>query len=123
MIVYGGQTDPGLACSISSVMTGGRYDPATDSWRTISNSPLNSTLSGPSGIWSGDRLITWFDNMGARYDPVTDLWQGVSTDGAPSARRKHTIVWTGTNVIIWGGQFAGALGDGAVYDPRFDPTP
>ncbi len=123
MIIFGGQTNTGLACRISSVMTGNRYDPDTDSWSPMSDAPVSSSLAGAVAIWSGDRLITWFDNAGGRYDPLGDIWQGISTDGAPSARRKHTLVWTGTNVIVWGGQFAAPLDTGAVYDPRFDPTP
>jgi hypothetical protein len=89
----------------------------------MADAPLGSSLSGPAAIWSGDRMITWLDDVGGRYDPVMDLWQGVSSDNAPSGRRHHTAVWTGTRMIVWGGDFAGPLGTGAIYDPRFDTTP
>ena len=123
MIVFGGQNNTNFACGILSVNTGRRYDPVSNTWNPMADAPLGSSSSGPAAIWSGDRMITWFDNVGGRYDPVTDLWQGVSIDNAPSARKRHTVVWTGTRMIVWGGDFAGPLGTGAIYDPRFDSTP
>jgi hypothetical protein len=123
MIIFGGQTNTMLGCGISSTMTGYRFDVAANVWRAMSDAPLSSSFAGPAAIWSGNRMITWFDNAGGRYDPATDFWQGVSTDGAPEARRSHTLVWTGTRMILWGGEFAGPVGTGAIYNPQIDPTP
>lgn len=123
MIIFGGQTDFTLGCGLSSTMTGYRFDVASNTWATMQDAPFSSSLAGPAAIWSGDQMIAWFDNVGGRYDPVTDIWQGVSTDGAPSIRRNHTLVWTGSNMILWGGEFAGVLDTGAVYDPQVDLTP
>lgn len=123
MIIFGGQTNTNLGCDLSSTMTGNRFEATTNTWSAMSDAPVSSSLAGPVAIWSGDRMITWFDNVGGRYDPLTDIWQGVSTDGAPSTRRKHTLVWTGINMIVWGGEFAGPLDTGAIYKPRFDSTP
>jgi hypothetical protein len=123
MIIFGGQTNTYLGCGISSNNSGTAYDPATDTWTEIADAPVSSSVSGPKAIWSGDRIITWFDNAGARYDPASDTWQGVSMDGAPSSRRFHTLVWTGAYMIVWGGQWAATLDDGSVYDPSIDETP
>lgn len=123
MIVFGGQNDANLGCGISSVNTGRRYNPDSDTWLPMADAPLGSSLSGPAAVWSGDRMIVWFDDGGGRYDPIMDLWHGVSIDNAPSGRRHHTVVWTGTRMIVWGGDFAGPLGTGAIYDPGFDITP
>jgi len=123
MIIFGGQTNTGLACGISSIGTGTRYEPLTDSWNSISDSPVSSTLSSARVIWTGDRLITWFDNEGARFNPANNTWMGVSADGSPSSRRRHTLVWTGSEMIVWGGGFAGPLDTGGIYQPQFDTTP
>ena len=123
MIIFGGQTNAGLACFLSSDATGARYNPATDSWNPITNAPISSSISSVRSIWSGDRLITWFDNAGARYNPVNNTWVGVSADGSPSSRRRHTLVWTGSAMIVWGGDFAGPLDTGGIYLPQVDTTP
>lgn len=122
MIIFGGQTDPSAGCGLSSNNAGYRYDFANNVWAAMNDAVFSSSLSGPAAVWSGDQMITWFDNVGGRYAPTTDTWKGISIDGAPSARRKHTLVWTGTKMIVWGGEFAGPLGTGAIYNPLIDPT-
>jgi len=45
----------------------------------------------------------------------------MSTVGALSPRQRAAATWTGSRLFIWGGQnLAGALGDGALYDPKTD---
>ncbi len=123
MIIFGGQTDPSIGCGLSSTNTGYRFDVTANVWSAMSDAVISSSFAGPAAVWSGDQMISWFDNVGGRYYPTTDTWQGISTEGAPSARRKHTLVWTGTRMIVWGGEFAGPLGTGAIYNPQIDPTP
>ena len=111
MIVWGGgnETTDG-----SKWNTGSRYNPATDTWTTMTtqNAPLARGLH--TAIWTGSEMIVWggcgpFDqdfcalNDGARYNPATDVWIPVSDTGAPSNRLRHTAVWTGSEMIIWGG--------------------
>jgi hypothetical protein len=67
-------------------------------------------------------MITWFDG-GARYNFATDTWNGVSTAGAPSARRRHSLLWTGSRLLVWGGDFAGVVDTGGIYNPGVDTTP
>ncbi len=123
MIIFGGQTDAGMACFLSTDNKGARYKPTTNSWSPITDAPVASGMSSVRSLWSGDRLITWFENVGARYNPGTNTWQGISANNAPSIRNRHTLVWTGSAMIVWGGEFSGALGTGGIYYPQFDTTP
>jgi len=112
MIVWGGGSDG------YGLNTGGRYNPATDTWAPTStgiNSPPSSGLH--TAVWTGTEMIVWggrhldyatgnliYQGSGARYKPSTDAWTPISTSaGAVPARAYHTAVWTGTEMIIWGG--------------------
>ena len=96
--------------------TGGRYDPATDSWTPTSTLNAPSARRSHTAVWTGSEMIVWggrttglrqsvpeFLNTGGRYDPATDSWRPTSTLNAPSARGSHTAVWTGSEMIVWGG--------------------
>ncbi len=131
MIVWGGSDE------VYSFATGGRYDPATDTWRATSR--LNAPLAryGHSAVWTGREMIIWggahkrnwppeaFAILadGARYDPLTDTWTPISTVGAPIPRSGHSSVWTGKAMIVWGGSnwdAGGYLNTGGRYDPSTD---
>jgi N-acetylneuraminic acid mutarotase len=123
MIIWGG---PGL---VNVLNTGGRYNPATDSW-----TPTNLT-NAPDGrfahtaVWTGNEMIVWggyfWDdvfgeidlNTGGRYNPVMDTWIPTSVVNAPSPRSRLTAVWSGSEMIIWGN-----AGDssGGRYNPDSD---
>ncbi len=121
MIVWGGRAY--VAGNFVPTNTGGRYDPASDSW-----SPVNTDGVWPkqdhTTVWTGTEMIVWGDyyDDGGRYDPGTDTWQPTSRDGAPSGRTGNIAAWTGTEMIIWGGMTAGGtlLGNGARYNPSTD---
>jgi N-acetylneuraminic acid mutarotase len=119
MIVWGGKKEP-----FSLFNTGGRYDPATDTWLPT------STVGAPSGrwwhtaVWTGSEMIIWggssataAENTGARYDPTSDTWIPSSTADAPSPRFQHTAVWTGSRMVVWAGSY---LATGGLYDPETD---
>jgi N-acetylneuraminic acid mutarotase len=125
MIVWGGQTN-----AYDIMNTGGRYDPAIDSWVPTA-SALRSTGSGdrPTAVWTGTEMIVWGglarDGVGEgdRYRPSTDAWLPVSTGpNAPLERQTHTAVWTGEEMIVWGGwqQSGFGLDGGGRYDPSTD---
>ncbi len=111
---------------------GGRYDPATDSWRTLSsvNQPHNRTKM--TAVWTGTEMVVWggFGDMGTapdlesggRYDPQTDSWRPTSiAPGVPAPRDEHSAVWTGSVMIVWGGDSYGSpTNTGARYDPVAD---
>ena len=109
MIVWGG-TD-----QTNYLRTGGRYNPATDSWTPTSlvNAPPGRTAY--AAVWTGSQMIVWGGvadqtftntNTGGRYNPGTDSWVATSLANAPAARNTPTAVWTGDEMIIWGGHSA-----------------
>ena len=136
MIVWGGYWEDFVG-AYTHRNTGGIYDPATDTWTPTSTVGAPAALRGPTGVWTGSKMIVWggqelsgnYTNTGGIYDPATDTWTATSTVGAPEARVGHTAVWTGSKMIIWGGfTIEDVLGlptpfylnTGATYDPSTD---
>jgi hypothetical protein len=109
MIVWGGSDGAALP------VTGGRYNPTTNTWTATSNGS-NAPLGrfGHTAVWTGVEMIVWggrgidltsYLNTGGRYNPTTDTWAATSTGpNAPAARADHTAVWTETEMIVWGGE-------------------
>ncbi len=97
--------------SVASV--GARYNPATDSWTSITTTgaPLvNGGRDESTSVWTGSEMIIWGGiggsartNTGGRYNPTTDSWTPVITTNAPVSRTWHSAVWTGSEMIVWGG--------------------
>ena len=111
--------------------TGGRYNPATDSWAPTSTVNAPSSRQGHTTVWTGNEIIVWGGtdnnntllNTGGRYNPVTNSWSTTSTSNAPAPRQSHTAVWTGGEMIVWsGGDFAGSIffNTGGRYNPNTD---
>jgi N-acetylneuraminic acid mutarotase len=114
MIVWGGCGQSFNFCELGS---GGRYDPATDSWAPIASAgALTRRLH--TAVWTGTEMIVWggcrtgsFGNNaceielgdGGRYDPDADQWTLASTVDEPGPRQFHSAVWTGSEMIVWGG--------------------
>jgi N-acetylneuraminic acid mutarotase len=116
MIVWGGQTGSVVLGS------GGRYNPATNSWILTSTFGAPSERASHSAVWTGTEMIVWggtdgeLKNNGARYNPQTDAWTPVAA--APvSARFYHTAVVASGKMIVWGGRDTnGTLNTGGRYD-------
>jgi N-acetylneuraminic acid mutarotase len=130
MIVWGGHNydDKGNPVYLG---TGGRYDPATDTWRPTSTVGAPAGRAAHAAVWTGNEMIVWggFDGGrrgdGARYDPVADAWRPMSATSAPTPRSGHAFVWTGGELVVWGGEAtsngqAVYPADGARYDPALD---
>ena len=126
MIVWGG------GFGSTGTNTGGRYNPATDTWAATSTTNAPSGREGHTAIWNGLEMIVWggtnsgtiFDT-GGRYSPVTNSWTITSTSNAPVARRRHTAVCDWERNDRLGGvtrDFSGntALDTGARYNPNTD---
>jgi len=113
MIVWGGGDKYGRGMN-----TGGRYNPATDTWMQTStgpNTPPSAVYS--TAVWTGTEMIVWggahidestgypvYLMSGARYNPLDDSWTPTAAGtNAPDGRSQQTAVWTGTEMIIWGG--------------------
>jgi hypothetical protein len=126
MIVWGGRTG---SFPWDPFVSGGRYDPAADSWTPTSTHDVPEARYDHSAVWTGERMIVWGGenaghdvvDTGALYDPVEDGWVPTSTDGAPEPRRSHTVVWTGNQMVVWGGADYFPVGTGGgSYIPRDD---
>ncbi|MEE8412576.1 MAG: MopE-related protein [Acidobacteriota bacterium] len=103
--------------------TGGRFNPATNSWTPTAA----STYNGPPGhyddaaVWTGNLMIVWgAGQLGEVYDPVLDVWTPTSLTNAPSNRIGHRAVWTGDEMLVWGGAYALPDDPGGRYDPVTD---
>jgi ankyrin repeat protein/N-acetylneuraminic acid mutarotase len=114
MLVWGGYTDNQSryqgAHADAYLNTGGRYNPSTDTWKTMATSGAPSPRSFHTLVWTGKEMILWGGgnarkvmNDGYRYNPTRDSWTPISTDGAPGPRYGHVAVWTGKEMIVWGG--------------------
>jgi N-acetylneuraminic acid mutarotase len=120
MIVWGGRVSFNTFTNFTN--TGGRYNPADDTWTATTLSGAPSPRASHAAISTGDQMILWGGGTidGARYDPVLDQW--VAILGGPEGQVSHQMVWTGDEVLIWGGTNAvGAkVATGARYDPLHD---
>src|SRR5438309_3817687 len=125
MIVWGGYN------SGSSLNTGGRYNPCTDSWTATNTTNAPAARRYHTAVWTGSDVIVWGGvgsgpialNSGGRYNPSSDSWTATSTSSAPAGRFQHSAVWTGSEMIVWGGnagQFGGLLNTGGRYNPGTD---
>ncbi len=134
MVVWGGG---GLHPSfgLSSLNSGGIYDPATDTWNATATAGAPAGRVGHASVWTGTRLIifsgqdfyvgTYFADTFA-FDPVTNIWTTLSSAGAPAARVFSAAVWTGSQMLVHGGMGLAIQNalllpyyyfDGGVYTP------
>jgi uncharacterized repeat protein (TIGR01451 family) len=132
MIVWGGS---GGYLPTDGLQTGGRYDPASDSWTATTTAGAPSKRTDHTAVWTGSEMLVWGGSVygtwdvlasGGAYDPAVDSWRPITDTGAPSARYGHTAVWTGSEMLIWGGGYysttVGYLltNTGARYNPSTD---
>ena len=112
MVIWGGNHDD--SGTFTPLNTGGRYDPATDSWSPTSTVGAPLATAFPQAVWTGSLMVTWGqpaagDPLGAkRYDPILDTWQPVSAPPAPGPGL--LLGWSGSRVVFVG----------AAYDPVGD---
>ena len=124
MIVWGGEGRQSLWLD-----TGGRYNPATDSWAPTSTAGAPDARTGHTAVWSGSVMIVWgryfsgpgpmvYYNTGGHYDPTMNSWLATSVVNAPASRGSHTAIWAGTEMVVWGGSPYTRVG-GAYAPPIF----
>jgi hypothetical protein len=123
MIVWGGYVDP---ADPTGVNTGGRYNPALDTWNAITTASAPGGRYAHTAVWTGSRMIVWGGELndipylatGGVYDPASDTWTATSLTGAPSGRIGHTASWLGNEMVVWGGDNGFLyLDSGARYNP------
>ena len=99
--------------------TGDSYNPATDTWKTISLINAPSPRANHTAVWTGTDMVIWGDIMGihqaaffltraGRYNPVSDAWKTTSTTNAPTRtplshgrldrQRDAYLGWPGFNI-------------------------
>ena len=126
MIVWGGSDGSEFT---PDPVTGGRYNPSTDSWTATSIANVPAARFDHTAVWTGTEMIVWggfnddepsitIFNDGGKYNPSTNSWTATSINNAPGARYAHTAVWSGSEMIIWGGSGVGSPGNtGGKYNP------
>jgi N-acetylneuraminic acid mutarotase len=111
MIVWGGWVVP----YTHSLNTGGKYNPATNTWTATSTANAPIGRHRHTAVWTGTQMIVWggfhdetyahdYLNTGGRYNPTANTWSATSTTNAPTARYDHMAVWTGSDMLVWGGE-------------------
>jgi N-acetylneuraminic acid mutarotase len=120
MVIWGGSDalEAGWLGTPTYFNNGARYNPANNTWATMSGTGEPAGREGASAVAvaANNRVMIWggrdgdetFDN-GASYVITNDTWQAIAAippdlTGEPGMRRLHTAVWTGDEVIIWGGR-------------------
>ncbi|MBE2284315.1 MAG: hypothetical protein IAE77_12735 [Prosthecobacter sp.] len=103
MIVWGGTSD-GVGMAVN---TGGRYDPATNSWGTATSTTNAPTATfGHVSRWTGSEMIVFGGGLmnGYRYYPITNSWLSMAeTPMALSAPpyMPPAAVWTGADLLAF----------------------
>lgn len=106
--------------------TGGRYNPASNTWMATSTNGVPTSRHDPDAFWDGAHVIFWGGfaggnplSDGGRYDPATDSWTPVTLSGAPQPRDGHAAVWTGAQMLVVGGVDSGGIyrNDNYGYSP------
>ena len=111
--------------------TGGRYDPATDSWTTTSTTGAPEERYYHTAVWSAaaEMMIGggYGDVSGHHVTPVgdttpaTDSWIATGVTERTDVSYQHTAVWTDNEMIVWGGYspFNGYLNTGGAIQSRY----
>ena len=124
MIVWGGYS--GYAGQPDHFVTGGRYNPDTNSWTATSVPSEALGSKWHTAVWTGSEMIVWGGDYtttlhaGGRYQSDTDSWAAITNLGDPTIRSYHTAVWTGSEMIVWGGRLGStstSLNTGESYTP------
>jgi N-acetylneuraminic acid mutarotase len=117
MIIWGGTANSEDG-SPQPAPQGAAYNPRTDTWRVLPESPLSSR-GFHSAVWTGTEMIVAGGSAGVRtpwvgdtaaYNPTTDQWETLPSTGA-HREEAGQAVWTGRQLIIYSGSY------GYSYDP------
>jgi N-acetylneuraminic acid mutarotase len=102
----------GGGCCGDAWSDGSAYDPATDTWRRLTRSPLAPSQQ-PIGAWTGHELVLFVAGINAvedkpyptslaraaAYDPATDTWRRIASPPLPI---EGTAVWNGSEILVTG---------------------
>ncbi|MDH3193117.1 MAG: hypothetical protein OEM40_02240 [Acidimicrobiia bacterium] len=93
LIVWGGDNEHEF------LVDGAAYDPATNSWRWLSPSPLEPGLAATS-VWADDHLVAFNSEQTVAYFPAEDVWRTLGSGIAPPDSPTKTV-WTGGAAYTW----------------------
>jgi hypothetical protein len=127
VIVFGGDDD--VIDARPGGGDGAAYDPGTDSWRPLPESPLPE-LRQPQAVWTGSEVLIWggdsggsHPTIGGRYDPVADRWASMADASIPG-RVGAVLGWTGSDLVVAGGKITygpeAEFPPSGIYDPDTD---
>ena len=91
MVVWGGDIEAanqGRPGEERSFADGAAYDPATNQWRLMSDSPLPDTMDGVTAVNTDAGVVIARGNKVARWSPDTDSWREL--DDAPDSVTEGT---------------------------------
>jgi N-acetylneuraminic acid mutarotase len=130
MVVWGGSGQSVVPPGVLQFSNGGRYNPGTDTWTTLSSSSAPTPRQMFTATAADSQLIVWggvqtsqpstifkFLKNGGSLTPANDTWSYLA-HGSPAPRAGHTMIWTGTEMIVWGGTISNGLSTG--IDPTFN---
>jgi N-acetylneuraminic acid mutarotase len=130
-VIWGGN-DSGEH-EVSGFRNGAAYDPASDTWRVVPDSPLLGRWPGVM-VWTGSEVIVWGGGFyetwaydGAAFNPSRNIWRNIAAS-PKDVGDDGAFAWTGTELLLWGGIrdsdiTAGTteiLASGAAYGPNAD---
>ncbi|MBK8207636.1 MAG: putative Ig domain-containing protein [Planctomycetes bacterium] len=110
MLLWGGFDDTG-----SPLFDGATYDPAADTWASITATGAPNVWAYQSTVlWTGSDLFVWgLDSQGmqgATWDPANNTWSMIGTWAI--IRQQPAGVATTDGVFVWGGlDLGGAYAD------------
>lgn len=107
MLVWGGESYYGPILGAP----GGLYDPATDTWSTMS---LGGGADSGARVWTGTEMVHAKGSFSTKYDPGSDTWTLINPTGAANGGQ---AVWTGAEMMVMRSNTAGHID---IYDPISD---
>jgi hypothetical protein len=126
LVIWGG----GQALNSDSAATyddGAAWDPASDTWRSIAQPPIEARRRHLAG-WTGQEMLVWGGESsgsalsdGAAYDPTTDSWRSLAASPL-EWRQNAAAVWAGSEWVVatTGRDGSQELLEFAAYDPAND---
>lgn len=122
MIVWGGSNATGLGF----FNTGARYNPATDTWTTISTTNAPSARTDHIAAWMNPEMIIWSGGAGVatasggRYNPSTNTWTAIVPPATVSPRTRAKAIRINNDIYIWGGKATDSGNQPLLYTPSMN---
>jgi hypothetical protein len=116
VLIVGGRS--GNSNGMMAYGDGAAYDPATDTWRSLTPGPAHP---GFMPMWTGELLLGFFKGGVVVYDPGRNGWVSESAGsgefaGSGLAHLDRSPVWTGSAVLLLG-SYDDRIG-GAMFNPE-----